>query len=351
MRAGKPSYFANVVLAAGVMLAAAFGIAFALLYHPERPPPAETIYLPVQPQARVPAPAPPLPAATAPSLEPAHPAPAEPAAPPAPARPTPVIYEPYEPPPPPTVAAGASIDADVGAAGPSSDAAQPPPDPNAAITVRAGQAPPPLRTVELETHDIHAVPTRDQPTRPVTIDHKRIAAAIEREPPPPRAAEPPARARVEDEEPPRPAPKPRLAEARPKKAAAVAGPNLSGLAIVTSVLELNVGGRPLLLFGLKPPANSDVCAPSTDYAPRACPEVSRDMLSAMLETNNRVSCRVLAPSARQAMPAVCTDEHGNDLGRELVAHGFALADQNEMVDYSGAEKNAKMAGLGLWHYR
>jgi endonuclease YncB( thermonuclease family) len=134
-------------------------------------------------------------------------------------------------------------------------------------------------------------------------------------------------------------------------APAAGGRRLDGRAIVTAALELNVDGKPLRLAGVKVPAAGDMCTPGAAYAARACPDVSRQALAALVGPKGPVSCRIIAVGGAAALPAVCTDRKGDDLGSYLVAHGFALADGNDMVDYSAAEDQAKAAHSGLWHYR
>jgi endonuclease YncB( thermonuclease family) len=129
------------------------------------------------------------------------------------------------------------------------------------------------------------------------------------------------------------------------------GVKLAGPAIVTGPLELNIDGKPLELYGVKPPTGEDVCSPGDGYAARDCRDVSRQALAARIGLDGDVTCRILAVGGRSSLPAVCTDGKGGDLATYLVAHGFALADPNEIVDYSGAEARAKNARSGLWTYR
>ncbi len=184
--------------------------------------------------------------------------------------------------------------------------------------------------------EIHPVPQRDEPMRRVTI--------VDRDEPamPPKHAD---------------AARPRRSDALEDRARAApeseqVGVKLAGPAIVTGALELNIAGKPLRLFGVKPPASGDMCAPTADYAARACPDVSRQALAARIGPEGEVSCRILATGGRQALPAVCKDSTGADLASYLVAHGFALAEPNDMmIDYSAAETQAKNAHTGLWSYR
>jgi len=352
MRQRTSPLFANVVLAVGVTLTVAAGIGFALFYQPGTVPSRPLasaaadlssgegqVYLKVPPAGPAPSAVPPAPqsvpaAAPAPSSQATiETAPTAPAPPPAlDPLPSQADSEPYEPPPPPMVAAA-----------PMPDAPSPPGD--AAIGVKQGGSRA-LRTVDAEAPDVDAVPDRDATRRAVTMaDRERRAAAVDSQ----RSS----RKTIAANEAPRAAGAnakggPKLS---PIAATAGNGPAISGPAIVTSALELNVDGRPLKLYGLKSPAATDMCAPNPDHAARFCPDVSRDVLATLLGPDNRVICRVLAVGARAALPAVCTDDKGSDLGTYLVARGFALADGDDTVDYSGAEKQARNDRLGLWHYR
>jgi endonuclease YncB( thermonuclease family) len=198
----------------------------------------------------------------------------------------------------------------------------------------------PLRTVELDSHEVHAVPRHDEPVRPVTIVNRPESAGKAERAAPKRTVESP-----------RPHREAAAAQVAAKEAVAPGGVNLAGPAIVTAPLELNVAGKPLRLFGVNPPASGDMCAPSADFAARSCPDVSRQALAARVGADGDVSCRVLAAGGGSALPAVCADHTGADLATYLVEHGFALADPNDMVDYSGAETQAKTAHSGLWSYR
>jgi endonuclease YncB( thermonuclease family) len=134
-------------------------------------------------------------------------------------------------------------------------------------------------------------------------------------------------------------------------APAKTGDNLAGTAIVTAALEINVEGKPLRLYGVKPPETSDRCQPGPNYAARSCPDVSRDALAEMLRSDSRVSCHVLGTGSQSVLPAVCADDKGRDIASYLVGNGLALADPSETADYSGPEKQARLTGAGLWHYR
>jgi endonuclease YncB( thermonuclease family) len=131
---------------------------------------------------------------------------------------------------------------------------------------------------------------------------------------------------------------------------APSGPRLNGRAIVTAALELNVAGKPLRLAGVTLPITTDLCAPNAGYAARSCADVTRQALAARVGPKGEVSCQILGGGS-SAWPAVCQDRAGQDLGAYLIAHGFALADDSDMIDYSAVETQARAARSGLWSYR
>jgi endonuclease YncB( thermonuclease family) len=203
-------------------------------------------------------------------------------------------------------------------------AALTPPEPSADPTPFS--VPPPLRAIQHENRAVHAVPPRGD-TNPSTgrASPKSVAALPER-----RGSGAGGDTGARDD----------------------LGVEIDGPAIVTGALELNVAGKPLRLYGVKAPGAGDMCAPNAEYAARSCPDVSRDALAAHIGPKGKVSCRILASGGREALPAVCKDSTGADLASYLVAHGFALAEANDMmIDYSAAETQAKTAHTGLWSNR
>jgi endonuclease YncB( thermonuclease family) len=220
-------------------------------------------------------------------------------------------------------------------------------DPNVAVRVRPGDPIPPLPTVALHSHDVHGIAESDAVVMPVTLlnrDGRVLAVERERAP----GARGNATANMEGS----------AGNGRTGRMAGKAtpvalegAPNLTGAGIVTATLELNVDGHPLRLHGLKAPENSDMCAPSAQFAARACPEVSREALAGLLRRDSKVECHVMPPSGGAALPAICADTGGADLGRALIARGLALADDGASADYADAERQARASHLGLWQYR
>lgn len=138
-----------------------------------------------------------------------------------------------------------------------------------------------------------------------------------------------------------------------------AGPQIAGAAVAAGATALRVDGRPLHLFGIRPPANGDRCAVAgnTTLANGAqtrrtlpCQEQAQGILAARLAHKADISCR-FPGSARADGPAICLDGDGVDLGGLLVAEGLALADPAESYDYVGAEGIARAQKRGLWLFR
>jgi endonuclease YncB( thermonuclease family) len=312
MRRATSNVVVNLALAVGIVAAVAIAVAFTMSWHDSRPasPGKKSVYLRLPPFQE------PAPAASAEAL-----------------RPT-ATLEPFEPPAPPTVEV-------IATATPRRPAREQVAALNPAEAVPPLAAPP-LETVELGDRAVRAVPSRDKPMRKVTIVNRQPGTA------PAEHAAPKPQGEAS------PSPRHQQAALYPTPAQAdkeKEGVRFTGLAIVTAGLEMNVAGKPLRLFGVKLPAKTDICAPSPDYAARACPDVSRQALAVRVGTDGEVSCRILATGGRETLPALCTDSSGTDLATYLVEHGFALADPNDMVDYSAAETQAKNARSGLWSYR
>jgi len=142
------------------------------------------------------------------------------------------------------------------------------------------------------------------------------------------------------------------AQPTPRGASARAA-RLAGAAQASGATALLVAGRPLVLFGVRPPGGADRCLSPGSLnlgAPPTCVDKAHAALAARLARNPTVSCRLPAP-ATAAGAAICLDAEGVDLGGLLVAEGLALADPSQSYDYVGAETVARSQGRGLWHFR
>ena len=137
------------------------------------------------------------------------------------------------------------------------------------------------------------------------------------------------------------------------------GPQIAGAATAAGATALRVGGQPLHLFGIRPPANGDRCvvagtAGAANGAPAhrtlPCIDQAQGTLAARLARKANISCR-FPGAARPDGPAICLDGDGVDLAGLLVAEGLALADPAQSYDYVGAEGIARAQKRGLWLFR
>jgi endonuclease YncB( thermonuclease family) len=149
--------------------------------------------------------------------------------------------------------------------------------------------------------------------------------------------------------------------------AAAGGRRLAGRAEATGATALRIDGRPVRLFGVRPPAVGDRCAAAAAPeeadgrgAAAPCGDRARDALVARLKAapgRGEVSCRLVAAAGgpesggAAAAAAVCLDAGGVDLAGFLVGEGLALADPAQGRDYAGAERVARSLRKGLWLYR
>lgn len=137
------------------------------------------------------------------------------------------------------------------------------------------------------------------------------------------------------------------------------GPQIAGTGEAAGATALRVGGRPLHLFGIRPPSSGDRCATPGNTAVGSgaqakstlpCLQQAEGLLAARLAGQTKVSCR-FPGATRQDSPAICLDGDGVDLAGVLVAEGLALADPSQSYDYVGAEGVARSQKRGLWLFR
>jgi endonuclease YncB( thermonuclease family) len=147
------------------------------------------------------------------------------------------------------------------------------------------------------------------------------------------------------------------ATAPPREPAAArpagSGTQVAGAAEASGATALRVGSRPVVLFGISPPASGDRCAAGGGAQARGtlpCAEQARGILAAHLARKINVSCRFPA-AARAVSAAICLDGDGVDLAGMLVAEGLAIADPAQSYDYVGAESVARTQKRGLWLFR
>ncbi|HEX3500534.1 MAG TPA: hypothetical protein VHT04_14545 [Stellaceae bacterium] len=227
------------------------------------------------------------------------------------------------------------------ASAPAADSPAPPPGPAVAAL-------PPLPTRAIPEWQTHAVPEDEVPPAPKPLD-LRVPSNGSAALPPPPSYRPSVGAQ--------PAPSGSAAPtAGPRDGT---GPQIAGTARAEGATALRVGGQPLHLFGIRPPASGDRCATSgtTPLSSGAqtrrtlpCLEQAQGLLAARLAAKANISCRFPGAS-RQDSPAICLDGDGVDLAGVLVAEGLALADPTQSYDYVGAEGVARSQKRGLWLFR
>ncbi len=225
-----------------------------------------------------------------------------------------------------------------------------PEEPPQAAPEPAPPAAPDLPTVDVAPHVVHTVPDEDTPAPKATIfdrNGREITSRNNNTPPPSYVPSPspmPPNAAT--------APSSRGPLILPQFAAKPAPPsagNFSGAANASGGIALVVGGRPVALFGVRPPDARDRCGLGPGDA-RSCADVARDALAQRLQRNSNVNCRI-PPGQRGNPAAICTDNSGTDLGSFLVNEGLALADTGSSYEYFGAEGVARSFRRGLWRNR
>lgn len=115
---------------------------------------------------------------------------------------------------------------------------------------------------------------------------------------------------------------------------------VAGPAVVVDGDTLRMGAERIRLHGIDAPELDQRCGPV------ACGAAARDWLaerigSAMVECEGRERDRY------RRLVAVCLVD-GDDLGRQMVAHGWALAYRRYSTDYVAEEQAARASGVGLW---
>jgi endonuclease YncB( thermonuclease family) len=212
-----------------------------------------------------------------------------------------------------------------------------------------------------ETNKLPRLPSRTVAVRPTNI------VPEDQPPPPPRPIDirnPPGGVSVQITPSPSPPAQGAPAQTAPAQTAVATPPQappggaapqgaavqIAGPAQASGAATLVIFGRPIRLFGVRPPGAADRCAPANAAGADAlpCTEQAHRALMARLAPNAGVSCRVPAPSAAGA---ICLDAQGVDLGGLLVAEGLALADPSQSYDYVGAESIARTQHRGLWLFR
>jgi endonuclease YncB( thermonuclease family) len=190
-------------------------------------------------------------------------------------------------------------------------------------------------------------PLPELPTREVA---QPVVHTIHEDGPPPRGSQTAAAPSIPPRLPPHPAPQTAVvARPPPPPPPLPAGP-LDGKARIAGATLILVDGRPVKLYGVRPPDADDRCRADDAGGARPCDDLARALLAQRLGDRPEVHCRVPAKQKGE-QGAVCRDAGGVDLGGLLVGEGLALADRRQAADYAEAEAAARASKRGLWRYR
>lgn len=126
--------------------------------------------------------------------------------------------------------------------------------------------------------------------------------------------------------------------------APVAAQTVAGPARVIDGDTIEVAGERIRLFGIDAPELAQTC--TRDGAEWDCGRWARDRLRALLR-GARTVCEGRGRDRYGRLVATCRAD-GQDLADRLVREGAAFAFQRYSADYVEAEKEALVAGRGIW---
>lgn len=137
-----------------------------------------------------------------------------------------------------------------------------------------------------------------------------------------------------------------VALAMPLPALAEDGGTLEGEAVVLDGDALDVAYVRVRLLGVVAPEAEQACAAENDS--RYFPGISARNRLKRLIAGRPVTCRTVDRDREGYTLAVCETADGLDLGREMVALGWAWAQGPEPKQYDKEESGAKIAKIGIW---
>jgi endonuclease YncB( thermonuclease family) len=108
---------------------------------------------------------------------------------------------------------------------------------------------------------------------------------------------------------------------------------------------LVVGEKRIRLHGIDAPESDQICE---QHGRRlACGRRATDALSAFL-AGQRITCTSVGVDRYGRDVATCFRADGADVGRYMVASGWAVAFRRYSRAYEQAEAEARLSGIGLW---
>ena len=119
----------------------------------------------------------------------------------------------------------------------------------------------------------------------------------------------------------------------------------SGRAQVLDGDTIEIEGKRIRLFGIDAPEASQLCYRGAESW--ACGEAATGALRGLI-SDSELSCRGHEIDQFGRLVAVCTID-GMDLGKLMVAQGWAIAFQRYSDDYVADEARAQADKLGMWN--
>ena len=119
----------------------------------------------------------------------------------------------------------------------------------------------------------------------------------------------------------------------------------SGLAEVIDGDTVEIEGKRIRLFGIDAPEATQLCYRGSESW--ACGEAAASELRGLI-SGNELSCRGYEIDQFGRLVAVCTIA-GMDLGKLMVAQGWAIAFRRYSDDYVADQARAQASKLGMWN--
>ena len=123
--------------------------------------------------------------------------------------------------------------------------------------------------------------------------------------------------------------------------------DITGKPFIVNGDTLAIAGQLIRIHGVDAPEEGQMCG--TAEAPWRCGQEAGFALAFFI-TSNWVTCleRGRAPSGEVTAACFAGGVGGPDIGRWLVANGWALVPPDAVDGYAAEQEAARKAGLGLW---